>query len=125
MHQGVVVAADTRPRQLGGLRLEVEQLAELPAFPVQPRIAPGTFFERRAEMGEHGERDAAVAGDVLLAGEIRRQRARIAFLQQVQRQLRIDALPEEVLAHRRPPQAAAIQPVQPRHQAPDAMDEQQ
>ncbi len=34
-------------------------------------------------------------------------------------------LPLRPLLHRRPPQAAAVQPVQPRHQAPDAMDEQQ
>ena len=126
MYSIVEIAADAsggQPRRLG---LQVEQLADLPALPVQPRITPGAGLQRRIEAAKHGQGDAAVAGDSLAAGEKARQATGIALQQAVQRQLGMRPLPEKILAQ--PALRLAIdprQPIQPRLQALHAMDEQQ
>ncbi|MNF65648.1 hypothetical protein D3C84_474150 [compost metagenome] len=126
MQRIVEITADPgggQPRRLG---FQIEQLADLSALPVQPRVTPGAGLEGRVEATEHGQGHAAIAGDVLAAGEKRRQAAGVAFEQAVQRQFGVHPLPEKVLA-----QAALRLPVDPRQpvqaglQALHAVDEQQ
>ncbi|MNN56543.1 hypothetical protein D3C81_1714810 [compost metagenome] len=83
VHRRVEEAADAGTGKPRRFRLQIEQLADLAALPVQPRIAPGPLGQRRVEIGEHGEGHAAIAGDVLAAGEEGRQPARIALQQTV------------------------------------------
>src|SRR5437660_136302 len=87
VHRVVVEAADARGAHAGGLRLQIEHLADGARFPVKAAVEPGARLdEPLAVFGDHAERERAVAGDVLLAAHLRRELARVARLQQIERQ---------------------------------------
>src|SRR6267378_498533 len=68
MHLVVEKAADTGGADAGGFRLEVQNLPEHSAFPMERSIAPGVAC-RDLVMGEHPQRIAGVRGDVLVTAD--------------------------------------------------------
>jgi len=66
----VVVAADPRRAAARGLGLEIEHLADEPAFPEEPAIEPFPLLAQRLlEARHHREREEPVFRDVLIARE--------------------------------------------------------
>lgn len=112
MHGIIEVTADTGPGQARRLGLQIEQLADLAALPIQARIGPAAIGQGVIEVRQHGHRQAAIGGDVLTTAEELRHPAGIAFQQPVQRHLRADRLPEEIRAQGLRPAAGPVQPVQ-------------
>jgi len=68
MHLVVEKAADTGGADAGGFRLEVQNLPEHSAFPMERSIAPGVAC-RDLVMGEHPQRIAGIRGDVLVTAD--------------------------------------------------------
>src|SRR5205807_1557648 len=103
VHRIVEEAADAGRAHAGRLRLEVQYLpdrARLPEeAPVEPRPVRNQLF---LVLGDHAERERALAGDVLAAAHLRRELPRLAALEQIQREALRAArrrLPGEVRVH--------------------------
>lgn len=63
-------AADPGPAQAGGLRREVQGVADDPSFPVQGPAVPGLGLPGCARVGDDGEGDAGVCGEGLAAMQL-------------------------------------------------------
>src|SRR6266700_1656664 len=66
--QGVVeIAADAGAAQSFGFGLQIENVSQESGFPMQLTVAPGIGADDGLEFAEHAEREAAVAGNRLMA----------------------------------------------------------
>src|ERR687888_456309 len=73
VHRIVIEAADARGAHERRLGLEVEHLADRARLPVEAPIKPWAVGDQRAlVLGDHAQRERAVACDVLLAAHLRR-----------------------------------------------------
>src|SRR6266850_3299577 len=103
VHRIVEEAADAGRAHAGRLRLEVQHLPDRARLPEQAPVERRPVLDQLClVLGEHAERERALAGDVLAAAHLRRELPRVAALEQVERQARGAArrrLPGEVRVH--------------------------
>src|SRR5205823_11912880 len=84
VHRIVEEAADAGRAHAGRLRLEVQHLPDRARLPEKaPVERRPTLDELCLVLGEHAERERALAGDVLAAAHLRRELPRIAALEQI------------------------------------------
>ena len=132
VHGLVEEAADAGAAQARRLGFEIQHLADQAGLPMKLAIAPGSLADEWGELGEHGHRKAAVAGDGLMTARGPDHAAAVGRQQLKQRQTigrARDALPVE-LGTQRMAQiafglAAAGQRIEAGRETLDAMHEQQ
>src|ERR1051325_3815516 len=82
-------AADPGRAHAGGFGFEVEHLPEESGLPKKAAVERRpVLYQRRLILGEHAERERAIAGDVLAAAHLGGEQARVAALEEEERKLR-------------------------------------
>src|SRR5688500_178406 len=104
VYRVVEEAADAGRAHAGGFGFEIEHLPNEARLPEEAAVERRPVLDqRRLVLGEHAEREGAVAGDVLAAAHLGGEHARVAALEEEERQLRGAAgrrLPREMRVHR-------------------------
>ncbi len=81
----VEVAADPGGADARFFGLQVKNLAHHAGLPEQVPVEPGAVRGQAVHVvGDHGQAEGSVAGDVLAAGDGGRQRSAVPFLEEVQ-----------------------------------------